>query len=189
MLNDFLQNQAALYAAGCLTPDARADFEVLVDFDEELRGIVAGFAETGARLLPPVVRDVRPPTGLKTRIVEMIDQRAAKHGPEAKVVCGPDGLFEWANAAFFSMCGYSQEELKGRKPGSFLQGAETDPKAAGRLRQAVRERLPVTETILNYHKNGQAYWVDISITPILDDEGELLWFVARERELRDGTLA
>lgn len=189
MLSDFLQNQAALYAAGCLTPDARADFEVLVDFDAELREFVAGCVETGARLLQPVSRDVRPADDLKARIAGVIEERAAKLGPEAKVVCGPDGLFEWANAAFLSMCGYAPEELRGRKPGSILQGGETDPEAAGRLRQAVRERCPVTETILNYHKNGRAYWVNISMAPILDDDGELLWFVARERELRGGTPA
>lgn len=188
MPSEFLQNQAALYAAGCLTPRDQADFEVLVDFDPELGDLVAGCVEAGARLLEPC-NDIRPPEDLKGRVSRAIAARAAKHGPECQVVCDPEGRFEWANAAFLSMCGYSPEELKGRKPGSVLQGAETDPETVGRLRQAVRERYPTTETLLNYHKNGQAYWVAISISPIVDDAGELLWFVARERELRDAPQA
>ena len=139
MSSEFLQNQAALYAAGCLTPRGQAGFEVLLDSNAELGDLVAGCVEAGACLLEPA-GDIRPPEDLKGRISREIAERAAKHGPEGKVICDPNGRFEWANAAFFSMCGYSQEELKGRKPGSLLQGAETDPEAAGRLRQAVRER-------------------------------------------------
>jgi hypothetical protein len=53
------------------------------------------------------------------------------------------------------------------------------------MRRAVHQCRPCTETLLNYHKNGDAYWVQVSIAPILDDRGELLWFVAREREMKN----
>ena len=80
---------------------------------------------------------------------------------------------------------YTPEELKGKNLGPILQGAGTDRETAERMRRAVHEYRPCQETILNYHKNGMPYWVEVAITPILDDAGELLWLVARERELTD----
>ena len=42
---------------------------------------------------------------------------------------------------------------------------------------------------MNYHKDGSSYLADIRIMPVLDDEGQPLWFVARERLLADGAMA
>jgi PAS domain S-box-containing protein len=106
------------------------------------------------------------------------------------VATNPEGLVEWVNPAFMAMCGYSLEELKGRKPGRLLQGPDTDPTVVERIRQALRARSACRETLLNYHKDGSRYRVEVSIDPILDDEGQPLWFVARERKLpSDGAVA
>jgi hypothetical protein len=51
------------------------------------------------------------------------------------------------------------------------------------MRSALHARRPCRETLVNYHKDGSAYVVDIEITPILDEEQQPLWFVARERKL------
>ena len=102
---------------------------------------------------------------------------------------GPDGLVQWVNPAFSAMCGYSLEELSGKKLGPILQGERTDPATVERMRRAVHDYSPCCETILNYHKDGTAYWVEIAITPILDDAGQPLWMVARERELTDRAAA
>ncbi len=42
------------------------------------------------------------------------------------------------------------------------------------------------ETILNYRKNGTPYRVENAIAPILDDAGQALWLVVREREVEGG---
>jgi len=94
-----------------------------------------------------------------------------------------DGLVEWVNAAFTGMCGYTLAEVKGQKLGRILQGKLTDSEAATRVREAVRNREPCTEALINYRKDGTPYWVSINITPIQDDSGHFLCYVAREHEL------
>ncbi len=96
---------------------------------------------------------------------------------------GPDRLVQWVNPAFVAMCGYSLDELRGKKLGPILQGEKTDPAAVARMRHAMQEHQPCHEKVVNYRKNGSPYMVDIAITPILDDEGKTLWFVAREQEV------
>ena len=114
---------------------------------------------------------------------EREQQSPAAH--EGFVITGLDGLVQWVNPAFTEMCGYILDELRGRKLGPILQGEKTDNVVAERMRQAVHEHRPCLERILNYHKDGSPYWVEIAITPIVDDAGQPRWLVARERELTD----
>jgi PAS domain S-box-containing protein len=191
MLTDFLQDQAALYASGGMTPEQRKPFELVLEFHDELRGLVAGLMEVGASLtlasLP--VGGMPVPLVLKSRINGLIANRPQHSTSEGMVASGPDGLVHWVNPAFSAMCGYTLDELRGKKLGPILQGAKTDREVAARMRSAVHEFSPCRETILNYHKNGTPYWVEVAITPILDDAGQPLWMIARERELTDRVAA
>ena len=96
---------------------------------------------------------------------------------------------EWVSPAFSEMCGYSLEELQGRRLGPILQGEKTDGAAAARLRSAVKEARPCRETLVNYHKNGTPYLVEVAIAPYIDDQGQARWLMARETELADQSAA
>ena len=189
MLTDFLQDRAALYATGEMTAEERGQFEAILEFHEELREFVEGLLDAGAALAMTAARPVKPGAALKDRISRIIETRPQQRTHEALVVSGADGLVQWVNAAFTEMCGYSIEELRGKKLGPILQGPATDRAAAGRLREAVHGNRACRETILNYHKNGTPYWVDIDIAPFADDAGATVWFVAREREVSERTAA
>jgi PAS domain S-box-containing protein len=120
---------------------------------------------------------------IKGRLLEEVDRRIQKKPEEGFVLATPEGLVEWVNDAFTGMCGFTLDELKGKKLGPILQGILTDKAAAERMRNAVRERQPCSEALINYHKDGRPYWVSINITPIYDNAGHFLCFVARELEL------
>ena len=185
MLSELLQEQAALYAAGVMTSRQREQFELVVEFHDELREFVRGLVEVGAAVTL-AARDrsaVGPTRDAKARILAAIADSAQEFQPDAIVMSGPDGLVQWVNPAFSRMCGYTLEELRGKKLGPILQGEKTDRETAARMRNAVHAGRACRETILNYHKSGLPYWVEISITPICDEAGEPLWLVAREREV------
>lgn len=185
MLTKFLQNQAALYSAGFLIAEEREQFEIVLEFHHELHGFVAGMAEVAAAMALATcsTADAVASPGLKGRVANLIAGRTQQTRAEGLVMCGADGLVQSVNPAFTNMCGYTLGELRGKNLGPILQGAKTDSATAARMRSAVQERRSCRETILNYHKNGTPYWVQIAIAPILDDAGELLCLVAREHEL------
>ena len=187
MLNEFLQDQAALYAAGTITPQEREQCELLLEFNSEFRAFLAELEEVSVNVILAIERTAPagPSAGLKAHLSDLLASLPQHSTPEAMVMSGPDGLVQWVNLAFSTMCGYTLEELRGKKLGPILQGAKTDPETAARMRRAVREYQPCRETILNYHKNGTPYWVEVAITPILNDAGRPLWLFARERELTD----
>lgn len=184
MLADNLQDRAVLYVSGEMPAPDREAFDVLLEFHGELRAHVAGLHEVMVgTLMARTVPQVRPPAGLKTSILNALGVPPPRPEPEALVVTNVAGLLEWVNPAFTDMCGYTLDELRGRKPGHLLQGPDTDPAAVNRIRESLRARRACRETLVNYHKDGTSYRADVRIMPVLDDDGQPLWFVARERLL------
>ena len=126
MLSELLQEQAALYAAGVMTSRQREQFELMVEFHDELREFVRGLVEVGAAVTL-AARDrsgVGPTRDAKARIMAAIADGAQESEPEAIVMSGPDGLVQWVNPAFSRMCGYTLEELRGKKLGPILARRE-----------------------------------------------------------------
>ena len=191
MLSTLLQQQAALYVSGVMSAQERESFGLVIEFHDELREFVRSMAEVGTAVTLSTLRkgSLEASPAVKTRVLETIAALPQEANTEAFVMTGPDGLVQWVNPAFTRMCGYTLEELCGRKLGPVLQGEKTDRGTAERMRSAVHEYRPCRETILNYHKNGTSYWVEIAITPIFDDAGQPIWLVAREREVTDRVAA
>jgi PAS domain S-box-containing protein len=186
MLVEFLQDRAALYVSGAMAAAERENFELILEFHLDLRAHVAGLQEAMTAVVMSLVpAKAAPPPALKERLLGSLGTLPAQLEPEGLVVTGPDALVEWVNPAFTAMCGYELGELKGRKPGQLLQGPDIDRSAVERIRGALRDHRACRETLVNYHKNGNRYVVDVRITPILDDVGRPRWFVAQERKLPD----
>ena len=88
----------------------------------------------------------------------------------------------FANDSFLQMSGYSESELVGRTR-TFLHGPGSDPEELRRIRAALDEHKPIRSEVLNYRATGEPYWVELSISPLLDEEGNLTHFLAVAREL------
>jgi len=101
----------------------------------------------------------------------------------ASVTTDVHGRITAINPAFSGLCGYAFTEMRGQKPGTFLQGERTDPAAVDIIRQAVRSGSSCTTDLTNYHKNGTAYRVRIAVEPLRDASGNLTGFRATETQL------
>ena len=185
MIDELLQDRSALYVSGAMTERERVDFELILEFHDEVRRFVTELQEVGSAMLIASISasGPQPSPKIKAQILQAIADRPQQTHAEGFVLTGPDRLVQWVNPAFVEMCGYTLDELRGKKLGPILQGEKTDPAAVSRIRSALHENRPCHEKVVNYRKNGEPYWVDIEITPILDDAGVPLWIVAREQEL------
>ena len=99
----------------------------------------------------------------------------------------PDCPIEFVNAGFTRMTGYSKTELLGRNC-RLVQGSNTDPDAARRVRVAIEQQQPVTVELLNYRKDGSPFWNLLSITPLRNRQGEVVKFVGVQHDLTDAKL-
>jgi PAS domain S-box-containing protein len=94
------------------------------------------------------------------------------------IITGADRCIEYVNGGFERMTGYSLDEVRGRKPGDFLQGPLTDPETVKRISQSLREGVPTYVEILNYGKDGKPYWVSLAINPVRGDDGRIERYVS-----------
>ncbi len=100
-----------------------------------------------------------------------------------RVVTDTDGGILDISRAFSDLCGYTIEEIRGKKPGRFLQGPDTASEAVDQFREAIRNRESCFVSLLNYHKSGSPYWVEINMYPVFGRSGELEGFSATEKRV------
>lgn len=94
----------------------------------------------------------------------------------------PELPLVWVNPAFTAHTGYSLDEALGRNC-RFLQGPRTDPASIDLIRSALREGTSVTTTLLNYRKDGAAYWNQLNISPVHGPDGVLTHFVGIQTDV------
>ena len=88
----------------------------------------------------------------------------------------PDNPIIYANDSFLRITGYGKDEVLGRNC-RFLQGPESAPETVARVRAAIAAGEPCLVELLNYRKDGTAFWNGLSISPIRDPAGGVAFFV------------
>src|SRR5687768_1433247 len=95
-----------------------------------------------------------------------------------------DNPLVWTNPSFTRVTGYEPDEVVGRNC-RFLQGPATDPAAVAGIRAAIDERRTHTATLLNYRKDGSAFWNQLSISPVFDGSNSLVSFVGVQTDVTE----
>ncbi len=114
---------------------------------------------------------------------------AANHITNGVCITDALGRVEWTNAALERLTGFRLEDIKGRKPGSYLHGSGTDTAAIARMRQAIRVGDPCKAEILNYSKTGQSFWQLVDIQPVRDQSGRVINFISVHTDISTQRLA
>ena len=100
---------------------------------------------------------------------------------ESKAGDNLGGKIVYVNEAFSRMTGYSPEEAVGRTP-RILLGPQTDRDQLNQVRQSLSNWEAVRVELINYRKDGSAYWVDVNFVPITEETGDFTHWVAVQRE-------
>lgn len=96
----------------------------------------------------------------------------------------PDNPIVMANRAFLEMTGYGADEVIGRNC-RFLQGGGTSAETISAIREAMREEREIEVEILNYRKDGSAFWNQLGLSPVHDDEGRLLYIFGSQIDVTE----
>ena len=99
-----------------------------------------------------------------------------------------DNPIVYANKAFEKITGYSQEETVGRNC-RFLHDQDKDQEELQLIRDAVKNAKPVEVTLKNFRKNGELFYNRLSITPLFDTEGHLIYFLGVQYDVTEQILA
>ena len=89
---------------------------------------------------------------------------------------GLENRIEYVNPAFEQITGYRLDDIKGRDP-RFMRIAGTDVDEQQRIHEALTRRESVHAVLRNVRKNGDIFWNDLHIDPVVNADGEVTHFV------------
>jgi len=98
------------------------------------------------------------------------------------LICDEKYRITYANASFTRVTGYLESDVLGRNCG-FLQGPDTNPRTIQKIRAALHALEPFEGEILNYRKDGQPFWNELTIAPIPGEEGVPTRFIGIQRDV------
>lgn len=93
----------------------------------------------------------------------------------------------YANAAFARTTGYTQEEIVGHNE-SILSYRVTPKIVYETLWAQIQRQRPWNGLLVNKRKNGDRYIADVTITPVLNDQGKTTHYLGMHRDVTEVNL-
>lgn len=99
------------------------------------------------------------------------------------VVTDAEGNIIYANKAAEKHTGYSFSEMIGKTPGDLWGGQMSKEFYEKMWEQIKRFKIPYAGEVENKNKDGYKYWQELRICPIVDDNGEVKFFIGMEPDI------
>lgn len=112
-------------------------------------------------------------------------QLAVDHASDHIVITDNNGLILYANPAVTRITGFSRAEIMGLKAGSRpLWGGAMDRRTYEKFwTQIKNNKKSFSGEFNNHRKNGEDYIAEAHVSPVLDTNGEVQFFVGIERDI------
>ncbi|MFO7868524.1 MAG: tetratricopeptide repeat protein [Bacteroidales bacterium] len=108
----------------------------------------------------------------------------ASNTDNAIIIMDSQGNFEWINDAFVSMFGYNLDELSQRISSNIISST-TPEYIKNAFETCVRESKTVTYDLQTTTKSGEQKWVNVTLSPILNDAHEITKLVMIDADITD----
>ncbi len=143
----------------------------------ELEGVIfVGVDVTAARRIEQELH-------IKNRAIE-----EASNGIVISDALEKDMPLVYVNQAFAEMTGYSTDEVIGKNC-RLLQGKETDSNSIKNIRDAIKNKEQISETLLNYRKDGTEFFNQLMLTPIRDHQDKVTHYLGIQLDVTDNVKA
>lgn len=110
--------------------------------------------------------------------------RAVESSDAAILITDSRGLIKYVNPAFTTITGYSADEALGRNP-RMLQSGDHPPEFYAELWATITAKKVWHGDLVNRHKSGRLSREQASISPVMDDAGNITHFVAVKTDVTE----
>lgn len=154
----------------------RLGSDEVLDAEVQLSGMVLD----GSPILQATIRDISARKQAESRIRTL--SQAIAQSPVSVVITDTDGNIEYVNQAFETITGYSEEESLGRNS-RFLKSGKTPPRRYRELWRALSAGESWKGEFQNKRKNGEVFWEQAYIAPVLDELGVTQHYLAVKQDI------
>jgi PAS domain S-box-containing protein len=110
--------------------------------------------------------------------------KAITQSPISIVITDSAGNIEYVNPKFSEITGYSFEEVIGKNPRLLKSGAQTSEFYV-EMWQTILAGNDWNAEFRNKKKNGDLYWENVNISPVLNEKGEIMNFIAIKEDITE----
>ena len=110
--------------------------------------------------------------------------RAVEQSPETIIITDKDGKIEYVNPTFTKVTGYTFKEVQGQNP-KILSSQEKSKNEYKKLWNTILSGKVWRGEFHDKKKNGELYWEQASISPIINEKGEITHFVAVKEDITE----
>lgn len=154
------------------------DLSVEPVFDDQ--GLCNGFVAIGKN----ITRNKKEQERLKLLESVITHMNEAVVIFEAKPANQLNYKIRYVNNAYCEITGYHRDEVIGQST-DMLYGPETDRVELDKLSKALDKKQPVKVELLNYRKNGEQFWMHISVVPVTNEYREVTHWISIERDVTE----
>jgi len=133
--------------------------------------------------LPLVVQLIVRRWSAQARTIRKLSE-AVEQSRSALMITGIDGRIDYVNRGLCEQMGYSHGELIGRKWSEF-RAEQTPEETLADLVDTVRAGRTWEGEWFNRRKSGELYPVSGVVSPVLDEKGRIMCFIAMLRDLTE----
>ncbi len=193
---DFMDEEGRTFAR--LAAAGRRGAGLAERYDVRLRRADGGdvWAVVSATPLPARGAEGR---GLVALLTDITDRKRAEdearrlavafdQASDAVCITDADGLIVWVNGAFERITGYARPDALGATPRILKSGTHEKGFYAD-LWTTIRAGRVYRGMMINRRKDGELYFLDQTITPIVNDGGRITHYVAAGRAIAPGESA
>jgi diguanylate cyclase (GGDEF)-like protein/PAS domain S-box-containing protein len=122
----------------------------------------------------------------KYRSLRLFEQAVENMGEGLAIVDArkPDLPMVYCNPKFQEITGFHSSEVIGKNCRMLNDANRGQPELA-EIREQLAQAKPFTITLQNFRKNGQAFWNQLTTTPVWDGNGELSHFIGIQRDVTE----
>ena len=101
------------------------------------------------------------------------------------VVADNHRIVEWSNPAFSRQTGFQADEVQGQRLETLVRRLCGNITIVDALTQSLDRGDPFLVTLAHTSKDGQEYWVDLDVKPIVDEHGRTTAYLLLEEDVTE----
>lgn len=145
-----------------------------------LEGRIGHASNGGFKQTHCVILDITKQKQAEHKITQL--SKGIEQSPASIIITDTFGNIEYVNPKFTEVSGYTFTESKGKNP-RFLQTGYTSKKEYSELWNTITSGNEWRGEIHNRKRNGELFWESVNISPIRNEAGEIVNFMAIKEDI------
>ncbi|MDA3912554.1 MAG: PAS domain S-box protein [Bacteroidales bacterium] len=175
---DFFQD----YINQCVAMQQLVTMDYTLEIENETIWFSASLTPLSSETILLVSHDITERKRAESEILKL--SQAVEQSPVSIIIADLEGNIEYVNPEFIELTGYSFNEVKGKNP-RILQSGDMPKETYKEMWDMILLKKIWSGEFHNKKKNGELYWEFATISPIVNETGEITNYLAVKEDITE----